>query len=64
MSGSESWGQEEVAHSYIFRPIWPLSWVIYTDGSSKLLKFCSSANVTAIACYNICYDYHKIIPNQ
>ena len=48
-SGSESWGQEKAACIRIFRPMWPLQWVIYTDGRSKFLKCCSSAAITAIA---------------
>ena len=34
----ESRGQEEAACTRIFWPTQPLQWVIYMDGSSKLLK--------------------------
>ena len=37
----ESWGQEEAACMHIFKPTWPLQWVIYTDGSSKIRKHCT-----------------------
>ena len=48
MSGSESQGQEEAACIHVIKPMRPLQWVIYMDGSSKFLKCCSSADVTAI----------------
>ena len=48
-SGSELQGQEEAAWVHIFRPMQPLQWVIYMDGSSKFLKWCSSAAIIAIA---------------
>ena len=41
--GSESRGQEEAACMRVFWPTRPLQWVIYTDGSSKILKCCNSA---------------------
>ena len=43
--GSESWGQEEAACMRVFWPTQPLQWVIYTDGSSKILKRCNSATI-------------------
>ena len=46
---NESQGQEEAVYMHVFRPTQPLQWVIYTDGSSKFLKFYSSAAITAIA---------------
>ena len=49
MSGSESRGQEEAACMCIIRPMRPLQRVIYTDGSSKFLKCCGLAAITAIA---------------
>ena len=48
-SGSESRGQEEAACMCIIRPMRPLQQVIYTDGSSKFLKCCGLAAITAIA---------------
>ena len=39
--GSESWGQEEAAYMHVFWPMWPLQWVIYTDGSSNIWKRCN-----------------------
>ena len=36
--GSESRGQEEAACTWVFWPTRPLQWVVYTDGSSKILK--------------------------
>ena len=47
-NGGESRGQE-AAHARIFRPTRPLQWVIYMDGSSKILKCCISAAIAAIA---------------
>ena len=49
MSGSESQGQEEAACMRVVRPMRPLQRVIYTDGSSKFLKCCGLAAITAIA---------------
>ena len=43
--GSESRGQEEAACMRVFWPTRPLQWVIYTDGSSKILKRCNSATI-------------------
>ena len=48
MSGSESRGQEEAACMHVIRPMRPLQQVIYTDGSSKFLKCCGLAAITAI----------------
>ena len=47
-SGSEPQGQEGAACVCFFRPTQPLQCVIYMDGSSKILKYCSSAAITAI----------------
>ena len=41
--GSESRGQEEAACTRVFWPTQPLQWVIYTDGSSQILKCYNSA---------------------
>ena len=49
MSGSESQGQEEAACMHIIRPTRPLQRVIYMDASSKFLKSCGLAAITAIA---------------
>ena len=49
VSGSELWGQEEAPCMHVFRSTRPLQWAICTDGSSKFLKCCSSATLTAIA---------------
>ena len=49
MSGSESRGQEEAACMRIIRPMRPPQRVIYTDDSSKFLKCCGLAAITAIA---------------
>ena len=49
MSGSESRGQEEAACMRDIRPMRPLQQVIYMDGSSKILKRCGLAAITAIA---------------
>ena len=43
--GSESRGQEEAACMRVFWPTRPLQWVIYTDGSSKILKRSNSATI-------------------
>ena len=60
MSGSESWGQEEPACIHNFRPTWPLQWVIYMDGSSKVLKCCSSASQsTSFGAYFCNYHQHS-----
>ena len=47
-SGSELQGQEEAAWVRIFRPMQPLQWVIYMDGSSKILYSCNSTTIKAI----------------
>ena len=49
MSGSELQGQEEAACTCVFRSMQPLQQIIYTDGSSKFLKCCNIAAITAIA---------------
>ena len=46
--GSESRGQEEAACMRVFWPTRPLQWVIYTDGSSKILKCCNSATIAVL----------------
>ena len=46
--GSESRGQEEAACMRVFWPTRPLQWVIYTDGSSKILKCCNSAIIAVL----------------
>ena len=51
-SGSESQGQEEAACMRVIRPTRPLQQVIYTDDSSKFLKYCGLAAITAIAWFN------------
>ena len=48
-SGGESRGQEAAACMRIISPTQPLQRVIYTDGSSKFLKCCGLAAITAIA---------------
>ena len=45
---SESWGQEATC-MHIFRPTWPLQWVIYMDDHSTIIKCCNLAAIAAIS---------------
>ena len=58
MSNSESQGQEEAAWTHVFRPTRPLPWVIYTDGSSKTLKYFNLAAIAAIT--KLLQAYHAL----
>ena len=48
-SGSESRGQEEAASTHVFRPMWPLQWVVRPRRGSK--HACIQANVTTTVSY-------------